>query len=158
MQRIANGAIGSGQLNLAHHVLEEATNASSQITVPLMRDQRLIAIVTSLNFLTDALLRSGRENLAPIEPLSVTEKAPAPVTANPPVAAPAPAPPAEALPKRPDINVTIRMARLEWNRAVYLASNIGNPTYRNEMLYKVAESVASGSASLAIDFSKAVGR
>ena len=32
---------------------------------------------------------------------------------------------------------------------VYLASVIGNPTYRNEMLYKVAESEASGSASIA---------
>ena len=37
------------------------------------------------------------------------------------------------------------MARLEWQRGVYLASIIGNPTYRNEMLYKVAESEASGS-------------
>jgi hypothetical protein len=111
-----------------------------------------------LNFLTDALLRSGRENLAPSDPLPVTTNTPAPVTANPPVPVPVPvpvpAPPAEALTKRPDINVTIRMARLEWNRAVYLASNIGNPTYRSEMLYKVAESVASGSASLAIDFGR----
>jgi hypothetical protein len=46
------------------------------------------------------------------------------------------------------------MARLEWQRAVYLASIIGNPTYRNEMLYKVAESEASGSASIANEFLK----
>ena len=46
------------------------------------------------------------------------------------------------------------MARLEWQRAVYLASIIGNPTYRNEMLYKVAESEASGSASIANEYVK----
>ena len=46
-------------------------------------------------------------------------------------------------------DVLIRMARLEWKRGVYLASIIGNPTYRNEMLYKVAESEASGSATIA---------
>jgi hypothetical protein len=94
-----------------------------------------------LTFLTDALLRRSREDLNLNDPLPVA-------------AADAAAPPPEALPKRPDINVTVRMARLEWNRAVYLASNIGNPTYRNEMLYKIAESVASASASLANDFSK----
>ena len=105
-----------------------------------MRDQRLIAIVTSLTFLTDALLRRGRENLTLNDPLPAAPDAAGART--------------EALPKRPDINVIVRMARLEWNRAAYLASNIGNPTYRNEMLYKVAESVASGSASLAIDFVK----
>jgi len=140
LQRIANGAIASNQLNLAHHVLEEATTASAEITIPLMRDQRLIAIVTSLTFLTDALLRRSRENLNLTEPL--------------PVAADAAAPAPETLPKRLDTNVMIRMARLEWNRAAYLATNIGNPTYRNEMLYKVAESVASGSTSLAVDFMK----
>jgi hypothetical protein len=142
LQRIANGAIQSNQLNLAHHVLEEAASASAEIDIPLMRDQRLIAIVTSLTFLTDALLRRSRENLNLNDPLAVTADAPEP----------APAP--DALPKRPDTNVMIRIAQLEWNRAVYLASNIGNPTYRNEMLYRVAESVAAGSTSLAIDFIK----
>ena len=57
MQRIANGAIASNQLVLAHHTLEEAITATSQVTMPLVRDQRLIALVTSLTSLTDALLR-----------------------------------------------------------------------------------------------------
>ena len=35
---------------------------------------------------------------------------------------------------------------------LYLAEIIGNPTYRNEMLYKVAESMASGSASIANEY------
>ena len=32
---------------------------------------------------------------------------------------------------------------------------IGNPTYRNEMMYKVAESMASGSASIANEYVQA---
>ena len=46
----------------------------------------------------------------------------------------------------------IRTCKLEWKRALYLAEIIGNPTYRNEMMYKVAESMASGSASIANEF------
>ena len=68
LQRIANGAIGANQLNLAHKTLEEAITATSDVTIPLVRDQRLIAIVTSLNFLTEALLREGNQYLAPCRP------------------------------------------------------------------------------------------
>ncbi len=53
-------------------------------------------------------------------------------------------------------DVVIRMARLEWKRAVYLATIIGNPTYRNEMLYKVADTQASGSASIATAYLRTV--
>jgi len=139
LQRIANGAIASNppQWSLAHKTLEEAIAATSEIKTPLVRDQRLIAIVTSLNFLTDGLLRVGRE---PLEKLALID---------PDVAGP------EALPKKVDANVLIRLARLEWRRAVYLASIIDNPTYRNEMLYKVSESEASGSASIANDYAAA---
>ena len=52
------------------------------------------------------------------------------------------------------VKVMIPLARLEWRRAVYLAAIIGNPTYRNEMLYRVAESEAAGSGALASDFVK----
>ncbi len=134
LQRIANGAIASNQLTLAHQTLEEATAAASEVTVPLVRDQRLIALVTSLTALTEAFLREGKEGL--IAPLPAEAGAARP----------------EALPKRADGNVLIRSAQLEWKRAVYLAEIIGNPTYRNEMLYKVAESEASGSASIANEY------
>ena len=139
LQRIANGAIASNppQWSLAHKTLEEAITATSEVKTPLVRDQRLIAIVTSLTFLTDGLLRLGRE---PREKLAQMD---------PDIAGP------EALPKKVDANVLIRLARLEWKRAVYLASIIDNPTYRNEMLYKVSESEASGSASIANDYSSA---
>ena len=61
----------------------------------------------------------------------------------------------DAIPKgADDPEVLIRTAKLEWKRAVYLAELIGNPTYRNEMLYKAAESMASGSASIANEYVK----
>ncbi len=83
LQRIANGAIGANQLNLAHQTLEEAITATSDVTIPLVRDQRLIAIVTSLNFLTEALLREGNQYLN-VPPAGDTDAKP------------------EALPKRRD--------------------------------------------------------
>jgi hypothetical protein len=134
LQRVANGAIAANQLTLAHKTLEEATSAASDVTVPLLRDQRLIALVTSLNLLTTALVREGHETLAPLE------RTPQP----------------EPLPKRLSASDSIRMARLEWRRGVYLAQLIGNPTYRNEMLFRVAESAASGSASIANEYTKPI--
>jgi hypothetical protein len=137
LRQIANGAIASNQLVLAHKTLEEAITASSQVNVPLVRDQRLIGLVTSLTALTDALLRIGRENLTALTPDQVAE-----------------APGLEPLPKRPESTVLIRLAQLEWRRAVYLAEIIGNPTYRNEMLFRVAENEAMGSVSIANDFAQ----
>jgi hypothetical protein len=132
LQRIANGAIASNQLVLAHQTLEEAITAAAQVTVPLVRDQRLIALVTSMTALNTELLRASHDNqIAPLGPGPDTE----------------PGKP-EALPRKPDGPVLIRMARLDWKRAVYLASIIGNPTYRNEMLYKVAENEAAGSSTI----------
>jgi hypothetical protein len=136
LQRIAAGAIASRQLFLAHQLLEEAITATSEVTIPLVRDQRLMKIVESMTQLTDATLLEGRRiwnestNLDPDTKL-------------------------EALPKGAnDPKVLIRTSRLEWKRAVYLAELISNPTYRNEMLYKVAESMASGSASVANEYVK----
>jgi hypothetical protein len=137
LQRIANGAIASSQLSLAHQTLEEAITATSHVTIPLVRDQRLIALVTSLTALTDASLRVGREAL------NTTV-----VTNDADLRGP------EAIPKRQDPAVLIRMARLEWKRAVYLASIIDNPTYRNELLYRVAENEASGSTYIANEYLK----
>jgi hypothetical protein len=134
LQRLAKGAIASRQLFLAHQMLEEATTATSEVTVPLVRDQRLIAIVTSITALTDAMLLQGRQIL--------NESASLEGEGRP-----------EALPRgASDPTVLIRTARLEWKRAVYLAELIGNPTYRNEMMYEVAESMASGSASIANEY------
>jgi hypothetical protein len=133
LQRIAKGAIESMQLTLAHQTLEEAAQTVDSVTDPLVHDQRLIAIVTSLNTLIPVLLRVGIEE----SPRRDTD-----------VGAP------DASPKRMDTEKIVRMARLEWKRAAHLAANIGNPTYRNEFLYRVAESEAAGSKNLADAFAK----
>jgi hypothetical protein len=137
LRQIANGAIASNQMILAHHTLEESIAAASEVTVPLVRDQRLIGLVTSLNILSDSLLRVGREN----QNLMMTPEE-------------AKAAGVEALPKLPEAAVLIRLARLEWRRAVYLASIIGNPTYRNEMLYQVAEDEAVGSSYIINEYTR----
>ncbi len=62
LRQIANGAIAGNQLVLAHNTLEESITASSHVTVPLVRDQRLIGLVMSLTALSDALLRVASEN------------------------------------------------------------------------------------------------
>jgi hypothetical protein len=136
LQRIAAGAIAGRQLFLAHQLLEEAITATSEVSVPLVRDQRLMKIVETMTQLTDATLLQGRHILNESGNLDGDGK------------------PA-ALPKgADDPAVLIRTSRLEWRRAVYLAELISNPTYRNEMLFKVAESMASGSASVANEYLK----
>ena len=135
LRQIANGAIASNQLVLAHHTLEEAITAASQVNVPLVRDQRLIGLVTSLTSLdrcpaADRPRESERDGAGPGG--GGRGNRPAAETA--------------------EATVLIRLARLEWRRAVYLAAIIGNPTYRNEMLYRVAENEAIGSVSIANDF------
>ena len=76
LQRIANGAIASSQLFLAHQMLEEATTATSEVTVPLVRDQRLIAIVDIDDGLTDAMLLQGRQILNESAGLSRARRGP----------------------------------------------------------------------------------
>ncbi len=152
LQRIANSAIASNQLFLAHQILEEAVNSATVVEDPLVRDQRLIAIVTSLNILCDALLREGQKPFVTI-PSTVAPLAPTPAppqpAANPDALKP------EDAPRKADGIVFLRLARLEWKRGAYLCGLIGNPTYRNEMLYKVADSASSGSASIANEYENA---
>ena len=204
LRQIANGAIATNQLGLAHHTLEEAITAASDVNVPLVRDQRLIALVTSMTFSTDALLRVSREALGTSTSLEPVAAQPAPLPDRPEIlrqirlsshlfdtdlAAGNFNKAMEQLRSVPSlvhdkvlkgeineaegkvfinrfggemakklndsvVRVMIPLARLEWRRAAYLADIIGNPTYRNEMLYRVAESEALGSAALANDFAK----
>ncbi len=87
LRQIANGAIASNQLGLAHHTLEEAITAAAQVNVPLVRDQRLIGLVTSLTFSTDSLLRVGREALgtsASLEPVAARSRGLAQPPGDPP--------------------------------------------------------------------------
>ncbi len=96
LQRIAKGAIESMQLTLAHQTLEEAAKTVDSVTDPLVHDQRLIAIVTSLNTLTPVVLRVAIEE----RPRQDSD-----------LGGPA------ASPKRMDTELIFRVARLEWKRA-----------------------------------------
>jgi hypothetical protein len=131
LQRIARGAIASNQLILAHQTLQEAASAVDSISDPLVHDQRLIALVTSLNALNRELVREGLGE-RPLRELDLGGPQPAQ--------------------NHMDGALIVRMERLEWKRAVHLASNIQNPTYRSEMLYRVVDSMASGSKTIANAF------
>jgi hypothetical protein len=132
LQRIAAVASFSNQLNLAHRALGEAAAAALQITDPTIHDLRLIAIISGLNNLAEALLRDGKLDLS----IPEVDETTAP------------------LPKSPEINreTLIRRAELEWSRAAHLANRISNPTYRNEMLYRVVDSQAFGSQTIVNEF------
>lgn len=129
LQRIAGAAIFSNQLPLAHRALAEATDAALLESVPLVRDQRLIAIATMLNFLAEAHLREGKVDLATAD----LGESPSP------------------LPKA-DRTVLIRRALVEWQRAADATSRIANPTYRSEMLNRVIDSQAYGSQTIVNEF------
>jgi hypothetical protein len=137
-QLIAKGAIYSNQFSIAHQALKEASSAAVRETTPLTHDLRLMAIVTTYTNLTDAVLREGRDaqsldgDLAP-EPEPMPE----------------PDADAEPLPKKLHGKTAIRMARHEWDRAAFLARRIHNPTNRNEMLFRLVESQALGSVTIA---------
>ena len=129
LQRIASAAIFSNQLPLAHAASAEAIDPALQEEVPLVRDQRLIAIVTTLNYLAEAHLREGKTDLSIPD---VNEK-------------PAPTP-------KTDRPVLIRRAMVEWARASRVSGLIANPTYRSEMRYRVIDNQAYGSQTVVNEF------
>lgn len=137
LQRVANVAIFSNQLDLAHRALSEAASAATQVTDPVVHDLRLIALVTALNNLSEAHLREGKTDL------SISELQDVP---NANDTAPLPKPPSI---DRPTL---IRRADHEWRRAAYLAGRIGNPTYRSEMLFRVVDSQSFGSQTIINEF------
>lgn len=133
LQRIANVAIFSNQLDLAHRALNDAAPAALAVTDPVTHDLRLIALVTALNNLAEAHLREGKAELT---------------------AAEIPPDPTAPLPKQQPVEhaTLISRAGLEWRRAAHLAERIANPTYRSEMLYRVIDSQAYGSQTVLNEF------
>jgi hypothetical protein len=129
LQRIAAAAIFSNQLPLAHTALTEATEAALLEPVPLVRDQRLIAIVTTLNYLAEAHLREGKVEY------SVSDKN-EPSTETP----------------RTDRTTLIRRAQIEWERAGIVARRISNPTFRSEILFRVVDNQSYGSQTIVSEF------
>ena len=130
LQRMANVAIFSSQLGIAQTALAEAAQAAELIEEPVVRDQRLIAIITSLITLAEAHLREGKSDLA-VPDLTTDAAAPLP---------------------KVDRQAIINRARLEWRRAAFLAGRIENPTFRSEMLFRVVDNQAYGSLTVANDF------
>jgi hypothetical protein len=132
LQRVADAAIFSNQLSLAHLALGEAAQAGVEEQVRLVHDQRLIAIITTYMSLAEAHLREGKDLSRPEYDIK----------SNP-------------LPTS-DRTVLIRRAGVEWQRAVAIARAILNPTYRSEMLYRVIDNMAYGSQTIMTDFTPVV--
>src|SRR5262249_14168665 len=70
------------------------------------------------------------------------------VVPPPPSDAPAPALPTSKV----DRTRLIRMAQDDWLRAADLSQRVGNPTYRSEAMYRVADSMAFGSQTIVNEF------
>jgi hypothetical protein len=169
LSRLAAAATFSGQLDLAERALNDAMTAAQELEPGMVRDQRITSIVQSLMGLAEARLRDssnplplGAEPPANPEPPARTEPTPppppAPGAAPPPAAAPATTPPAVVAPlpasERPDV---IRKAAADWKHAGILAEQIVNPTYHSELLYRVADSMATGSQNIINTFPKLEG-
>jgi hypothetical protein len=135
LQRLANGAIFSNQLDDAHQAIREAARSALMVesslrgSVKLVRDQRLIAIITTLENLAEAQLREGKIDVNMPEPVGA--------------AAPLP---------RIDREALIRQAESEWDLAADLALRITDPTYRSEMLYRIIDNEAYGSQTIANEY------
>ncbi len=129
LSRIASAATFNNQLPMADAALSEASDAALKMPEGLVRDQRLISIVMALLYLGETHLREGRTDISIPDPSG------------------SPA----ALPKldRADL---IRRAQGVIRRSGELAERIGNPTYRAEYLYRVADALAFNSQSIVNEY------
>jgi hypothetical protein len=130
--QIARGAILGNQLTLANRAVEEAAAAAVHEPNGLIHDQLIISIVTVAGQLSDALLREAKPQLS-LFPGEAEGAKP---------------------PERMAPDVAIRLARLEWRRAAYMARQTRNPTYRSEYLDRAVENMAVGSAVVALEFGR----
>lgn len=126
LQRLSRGAILGGQLDVARETAREAGRTALLVQVPLVRDQRLVSTVNTLLTLAEELLRVARTE----EPLAEDGQPLPSAIVDEPMA-------------------LVSRARSDWIYATDLAGRIGNPTYRAESLYRVVESQAFGSQSIA---------
>ena len=138
LSRIASAATFSAQLDVAEKALDDASAAGLLITPGLVQDQRLMAIISSVMNLAEAPCAKDAE------------------TSLPAVA-------------RPDRDEKARRDRADDPRAdgsqhddppfrgrlaarAALAKKIGNPTYRAELMYKVADGMAYASQTIVNEF------
>jgi len=134
LQELAREAILSNQLLMAHRTLLQAAEAAVEEQNALRHDQLIIEVITTTGNLTETLIREGRTQL----PM--------------PGAREAPEGPPEALPQKLTPRLSIRLARLEWQRARVLARAIINPTYRSEYLARVAEKLGQDSSRIILEY------
>ncbi len=130
-QLIAKGAIYSSQLSLAHQALEEAAVNAVQEPTPLTHDLRIMGVINTFTLLTEAVLREGKTAALNVLPPGT----------NP-----------EPLPRKLDAISAIRLGRLEWKRAAYLAQMIHNATHRTEALYRLVDNQAAASIIIGSEY------
>jgi hypothetical protein len=124
---LARESILSNQLLLAHRVLEQAGTATLNEPDPLRHDQLIIEMINATGLLTETLIREGRTQPSLLEP---SETRP------------------EPLARKLDAKLSLRLAKLEWQRGAYMAQRIQNPTYRSEYLDRVVEGLGKDSARI----------
>ena len=129
LSRIASTATFSNQLDMAEKSVTAAASAALLIPQGLVRDQRLVSTVAALLELAEARIRDGVDSATPIESAENTVP----------------------LPKL-DRTKLIRTANEDWKLAADLARKIANPTYRNEMMYRVSDGMGVGSLTIVNDF------
>jgi hypothetical protein len=161
--RIAQTAIFSRQLEEAHTALFEAGPAALAERNPLIREQRITAIIDALLSLAeermgetgDIDLAAPADDATTPKPTKQPAPTPAPTTSpspsQPATPTPPPAPPeAPALPAVPRIT-KLREALPEWAKAVELAKKLDKATPRTESLFRIVESEAFSSQRLITD-------
>lgn len=134
MEEVAREAILSNQLLLAHHILEQAATAALKEENSLRHDQLIIEAITTTALLTETLIREGKTQPVLLE---VDDTRPEPI------------------PRKLDPKLAIRLARLEWQRAAFLARQIDNATYRSEYLARVVEGMGKDSTRIVIEYVRA---
>jgi hypothetical protein len=127
LQELARESIMSNQLLLAHRVLEQAGTAALNEPNSLRHDQLIIELITTTGLLTETLIREGKTQPSLLEP---SDERP------------------EPFPKKLDPKLSLRLAKLEWQRAAFLARRIQNPTYRSEYLDRVVEGLGRDSSRI----------
>jgi hypothetical protein len=130
LSRIASAATFSNQLDLADQAVAAAAAAALEIGPGMVRDQRLISTVTAMLNLAESRLREGTTTVVLPE-----------TPDNSPSSAP-----------RLDRNQLIRKAIVDWRRAADLAHKVDNPTYRNELIFHIADSMGVGSQTIIAEY------
>ena len=134
MERLARSATFTGKLDYAQACLAEAGEAAVPMPPGLVRDQRLMAIITTQINLAETQVREALD-----EGFSFSQSGD-PVTSGLPVE------------KRLG---WLDLADVEWSRAAELATRLTNENFQAQMLYKVVDSQAAGGQLVANQVSRA---